>query len=519
MKKIGLDPRSMRHALRNLSESSCGLADVSDETAVLGHICRIAVATGEHSFAWIGLCDEGPGRTLRASAQAGEGSGFLGHARPDSSADEIRLGPTAAALQSGKTCLVADIRLEAEPSVWRSLALRSGFFSATAIPLRDEGRVAGVLSVYASRPGAFSANDVILLEKIAQDVSFGIRTLRRRSALRRAETQTPSPGILSENPRDGIFVMDERGLNYVNFAFEVLSGYSASELCGTGFDLVSIILPEPGVPPGETGQGSAKNSQAPLFLPELRLRTKDGYIRTVENNTLILPGPRRRILGLMRDITDRKQNESDLHQWRGMLDHTLGLIVQNIGRAFEAGDAFRTGHQLRVTELAQAIARELFLPRKQRQGLLVASLLHDIGLGAVPAEVLSKPGGLSVREIGLVKKHPTRGYELLKPVKFPWPVAQIVLQHHEQIDGSGYPDGLSADRILLEAKILRLADAVEAMSSPRAYRPALAPDRIMEEITRGRGVRFDGQAVEACRRLFETKGFRFPLPDGALSAG
>lgn len=518
MKTMGLDVWAIRRALKTLSETSRGLADLSDETAVLGHMCRIAVAAGEHAFAWIGLRDESTGRTLKSAAQAGEDSGFLDRTRPGPTTDETRLGPAAAALLSGQTCIVTDIRAEAEPSVWRELALRSGFSSAAAMPLSDEGRVLGVLSVYASRPGAFEANNIRLLEKIAQDISFGVRTLRRRSGLGRTEAEAHSSGVLTDDPRDGIFVMDECGLNYVNFNFEVITGYSASEVCGTGFDLTSIILPESEGASTEAGQSSPESRQALLFLPEFRLRTRDGYIKNIENNALILPGPQRRILGMMRDITDRKQNESDMNRLRDMLGNTLGVIAQNIGRAVEIRNTCRAGHQLRVTELAQAIARELFLPRERRQGLLLASLLHDIGLLAVPPEVLSKPGGLTDREIGLVRKHPERGYELLKPVEFPWPVAQIVLQHHEQIDGSGYPSGLSADRILLEAKILRLADTVEAMSSPRAYRPALAADEVMEEINKEHGRHFDGQVVEACRRLFSTKGFRFPLPDELLSA-
>jgi putative nucleotidyltransferase with HDIG domain len=177
--------------------------------------------------------------------------------------------------------------------------------------------------------------------------------------------------------------------------------------------------------------------------------------------------------------------------------------------AMELRDPYTAGHQRRVTELALAIAQEMGLSGEQLKGLQVASLLHDIGKGlVVPAEILSKPGQLTVWEMALIKIHPQAGYEVLKKVDFPWPVAEIVHQHHERLDGSGYPQGLKDKDILLEAKIIAVADVVEAMSSHRPYRPSLGTEKALEEIEAQKGVLYDPQVVEACLRVF-ARGFSF----------
>jgi len=171
-------------------------------------------------------------------------------------------------------------------------------------------------------------------------------------------------------------------------------------------------------------------------------------------------------------------------------------------------DPYTAGHQRRVAELASAIAKEMRLPKEKIEGIHMAGLIHDIGKIAVPAEILSKPSKLSKMEMDLIKAHSQVGYELLKEIDFPWPVANIVLQHHERLDGVGYPQGLKGDEILLEARILAVADVVEAMASHRPYRPALGLDAALDEIKQGKGKLYEPAAVDACLVLFE-KGFTF----------
>ena len=194
-----------------------------------------------------------------------------------------------------------------------------------------------------------------------------------------------------------------------------------------------------------------------------------------------------------------------LHQTTAeALDGTAGVV----GKAIEARDPYTSGHQQRVAQLATAIANEMSLSADQAEGLRIAAMLHDIGKISIPAETLSRPGKLSTVEYRLIQAHPQTGYDLLEAVPFPQPVAEIVLQHHERLDGSGYPRGLSAPELLLEARILAVSDVVEAMASHRPYRPALGIEVALAEIEKNKGTLYDAAAVEACLAVFRA-GFHF----------
>jgi len=191
------------------------------------------------------------------------------------------------------------------------------------------------------------------------------------------------------------------------------------------------------------------------------------------------------------------------------LSKVLDGTVMALSSLLEQRDPYTAGHQQRVSQLACAIGTEMGLPKDQVEGLRVAGILHDIGKICVPAEILSKPGRLSEIEFFLIQIHPQVGYDALKSVEFPWPIAQIVLQHHEKIDGSGYPTGASGGAILQEALILSVADVLEAVAYHRPYRPALGTDAAVAEISQKSGVHFAPEAVEACVSVFREKGFSF----------
>ena len=207
------------------------------------------------------------------------------------------------------------------------------------------------------------------------------------------------------------------------------------------------------------------------------------------------------------DITDRKKAEEERKKSTQKLIKAMGSTIEAIALTVEMRDMYTAGHQRRVTGLAIAIAEELKLPESTINGLRMAGIVHDIGKIQVPAEILNKPGRLSEVEFSMIKNHPRAAYEILKNIKFAWPVAQIVLQHHERLDGSGYPSGLSGDQILLETRILSVADVVEAMASHRPYRPALGIDKALEEITINKGILYDTEVVDACCRLFKEKKY------------
>ncbi|MCF8056217.1 MAG: HD-GYP domain-containing protein [Desulfocapsa sp.] len=180
----------------------------------------------------------------------------------------------------------------------------------------------------------------------------------------------------------------------------------------------------------------------------------------------------------------------------------------------EVRDPYTAGHQKRTTDLSLAIAKEMGLPEHETKGLQMAGLIHDMGKISVPGEILSKPGCLNNAELQLIQRHPQVAYDILNKIDFPWAVDQIVLQHHEKLDGSGYPQGLSGEDILLESRILCVADVVETMETHRPYRPSLGRDAALKEISTNRGILYDPEVVDACLRLFREKDFQYSLNAG-----
>lgn len=199
----------------------------------------------------------------------------------------------------------------------------------------------------------------------------------------------------------------------------------------------------------------------------------------------------------------------ELQQSYERLQKTIEDTIYTIGKIAETRDPYTSGHQKNVSQIATFIAQEMKLPQDKIEGIRIASLVHDIGKISLPAEILSKPSKLSEIEYGLIKNHSQIGYDILKSIEFSWPIAQIVLQHQERLNGSGYPQGLKGDDILLEAKIIAVADVIEAMSSHRPYRPALGINKALEEISINRGILYVPEVVDACIKLFKEKDFKF----------
>jgi response regulator RpfG family c-di-GMP phosphodiesterase len=226
------------------------------------------------------------------------------------------------------------------------------------------------------------------------------------------------------------------------------------------------------------------------------------------------------------ELLSRVRAHLELHQLRHHLsdmvhERTVQLVesekklkknlldsVAVLAAIVEMRDPYTAGQQRRVAEIAVAIANIMQLTQMQIEGVHLAGVVHDIGKIQVPAEILVKPGSLSDLEYMLIKAHSQNGYDLLKTVDYPWPIAQIVLQHHERLDGSGYPQGLKGDEILLEARIISVADVVESMTSPRPYRPSLGIDAALGEIERNRSIRYDPAVVDACCKLFREQGYK-----------
>jgi PAS domain S-box-containing protein/putative nucleotidyltransferase with HDIG domain len=215
------------------------------------------------------------------------------------------------------------------------------------------------------------------------------------------------------------------------------------------------------------------------------------------------------VITMARDIRQRKKTEDELQRSYYSLQKAMNSTITTMASLVELKDPYTAGHQVRVSKLACAIANELGLSVDQIDGIRASGLVHDIGKISIPSEILSKPGILNDTEFTMIKTHPSVGYEILKKIEFPWPVAQTVQQHHERLDGSGYPYGLSGDDINIEARIISIADIVEAMATHRPYRPALGINKALEEIIQYKGILYDPQAVDACIHLFNVKGFQF----------
>ncbi len=212
---------------------------------------------------------------------------------------------------------------------------------------------------------------------------------------------------------------------------------------------------------------------------------------------------------LFTDITESIIAEEKLKQSFEMLQKATGDIIQAMSSTSEMRDPYTAGHQRRVKELAVAIGEKMNISKEQLEGVKFAGIIHDIGKIAVPSDILSKPGRISKMEFEVIKSHSQVGYELLNKIEFPWPISKIVHQHHEHLDGSGYPNGLSGDDILMEARILAVADVVEAMTSHRPYRAALGINTALEEIDKHKHDQFDPTVVDACMSLFKEKKFEF----------
>ena len=246
--------------------------------------------------------------------------------------------------------------------------------------------------------------------------------------------------------------------------------------------------------------------------PEIVLWAKNGKKFSIEETDMPMSDGRHDSSGhvlVFRDISARRSAEKELRESWEKLNEALKGTIQAMALTIEIRDPYTAGHQRRVSKLSCAIAQDLAMSEFQVEGLRVAGDIHDIGKIYVPAEILSKPGQITAIEYGIIKTHPQVGYDILKTIKFPWPVAQIVLQHHERLDGSGYPLGLVGDLIFKEARILTVADIVEAMSSHRPYRPAQGIEKALAEVVQNKGRFYDVEAVDACVKLFQESRFQF----------
>ena len=373
-------------ALKTLSSGNLALVRATSEKALLKKVTKVIVEKGGYDLAVVDFATDDTEKRLDPVAWAGfKGRRYWiesltwGHSEHGNT-------PAGRAVREKTTQICRDISSEPFYDQWREAATAHGYVSNIALPLFNDGRIFGALSIYSSHAEPFDGEEVKLLEELSGDLAYGILSQRTRAAHEKHEA---------------------------------------------------------------------------------------------------------------------------------LLREGLEQTIQAIAATVEMRDPYTAGHQKRVAELATAIAREMGLGKEQTEGIRFAAVIHDLGKVHVPAEILSKPGKLTDLEYQLIQTHPQAGYDIIKDVRFPWPIADIILQHHERLDGSGYPQGLTGNEILLEARIIAVADTVEAISSHRPYRSALGMTVAMEEIRKGRGTYYDRDVVDACTRLCEKKGFSYSGDTGS----
>jgi PAS domain S-box-containing protein/putative nucleotidyltransferase with HDIG domain len=373
-------------------------------------------------------------------------------------------------------------------------------FNYLTVPVFSDSHIVAVAAV-ANKPTDYNATDVKQLTLMLEVVWKIVERQRASEALRlaAAKWRTTFDAI-----GDAVGLMDQEGnILQCNQAMADLAGKPFPEIIGRR---CWEVMHGTNGPIDDCPMVRMRQSHQ---REESVLSVGENWLKMAVDPILDEAGNLTGAVHLIADITQIKRAEAQVQHSLEKLKKALDGTVLAVANTVEMRDPYTAGHQRRVAQLAGAIAQEMGFPPERVEGMRVLGCLHDIGKIAIPAEILSKPGRLSLMEFTLIKDHPRVGYEIIKDIDFPFPVAEGILQHHERLDGSGYPRGISGSEIILEARILGVADVVEAMASHRPYRRALGIDQALEEISRNRGILYDPEVVDICKKLFIEKGFSF----------
>jgi len=509
------DAKIQRQTQLYVALSQCNEAIVrcTTEEELFPQICRIAVQFGGIKMAWIGLTDT---KTLvvRPAASFGDGAEYLGNIDISVDADSsFGSGPTGTAIRENQPFWCQDFQNDPVTVPWRERAARYGWAASGSLPLRSNGIVVGAFTLYSGEANSFDESARHLLIEMAEDISFALDNFARESQRRRTDERLRAAEEqfrgLVEQTIAGIYIIQNGKLVYVNPRCAEIIGHGLTdELIGTD---PLLWVADPGRSKVAEDMRRLLDGEAQSIAMDFGALRRDGVmIQIGANAARATHEGRPAIIGLLQDISEKKRAEEKIRRYVEQLKTALISTVEVATTLSEMRDPYTAGHSRRVAEIAVAIGAELGFDAHRQEGLQVAGHLHDIGKITIPSEILSKSGKLSAIEFQLVQGHVQVSYDVLKSVEFPWPVAEVALQHHERMDGSGYPRGLKGEAILLEARIMAVADVVEAMSSHRPYRPGLGIDMALAEIERGRGTVYNADAADACLRLFRESRYQMP---------
>ncbi len=505
--------RRLNTAYATLSQTNEAIVRIASQAELFPRICHIAVNTGGYLGARIGLFDDA-GALQSQDYSAGILDAYFQRIdiRTDPALPEGH-GPIAIALRENRPVFCDDFLTDPTTAPWHDLAREFGIRASAALPLRRRNFVIGALMLYSAEANTFNAQTCALLEEMAKDISFALENYDREALRRQAEADLRESEqlfrcVVQQNIV-AIFMVGSNGrMVFANPRICEILGYAPGELDRR--EVLQLVAEPDRADVAEMMRKVATGETEAVERNFICLR-KDGSLADVgARATRVLLDNKPVLLAVAQDIGERKKAQEEILRHVKQLERSMLATVEAVSAMVEMRDPYTAGHERRVGELAAALGSEMGLPEESVTGLRMTGLVHDIGKISVPAEILSKPGRLSEIEFELIKNHPRSGYDILKGVEFPWPLLEIILQHHERMDGSGYPQHLKGDLIILEARIMAVADVVESMASHRPYRQALGIDKALEEIEQNSGRLYDPLVASACLRLFREKGYKLP---------
>jgi PAS domain S-box-containing protein len=514
LRRAEQEMQRLNRALRTLSRCNMTLVHACDEQTLMNDICRTLIDSGGYRFAWIGYTSADVGDRIFPVAWAGHEQEFIDTIDLSWAEESSGLNPAGYAIRNREPYIAHDIAAMPDAyRTWRESALKQGYVSVVALPLISEGDVFGAFVLVSAEPDAFDERELALLVELSGDLAFGIRTLRTREEHRRAEqaliaTEKRYEDLYEKAPNGYLSISREDGtLMQFNQALCEMLGYERAMMREkTIFDLCAPVAH--GRPLAEKlfkrfAQGAGtRNAELQMLHADGHLVWVSVSLDSVKDEHEIV----RECRASITDITARKQAEAEQQRFAVKLQTSLLQTIEAIALTIEKRDPYTAGHQERVAQLAVKIGECMGLDAHRLKGLHLGAMIHDIGKISIPAEILNRPGMLEPQLFNFLKTHPRTGHDIIKGIDFPWPLADMVLHHHEYLDGSGYPDGLKGDEISLESRILVVADVVEAMASHRPYRPARGKERALREIEEGKATLYDPEVVDCCLKIFREQG-------------
>ncbi|MGA2780761.1 MAG: HD domain-containing phosphohydrolase [Smithella sp.] len=429
-------------------------------------------------------------------------------------------GVAVNAFKNQKPILVNDISEIANDLSAKSIDFvrAMGAQSFIVVPIVYKGESIGIMMVdNVQSKKQLGQTEMSLLMGIAPQIGISINNAISYQKIKESEARFRS---LSENAPDIIYTLGINGeFTYVNPAIETILGYRPEEIIGKHF--INIARKEE-IATYIKAFKQVRDRKQTIKEEIGTLLHKDGterYFSLSGAPNFDSEGNFIGLVGTFKNLTDIRRSEAELKKSLEKLQSAMSSTIDAISLIVESRDPYTAGHQRRVAKLAVAIAEKLGLSEEKIEFIRMGSLIHDIGKIYIPASILTKPSRLSDLEFAMMKTHPTVGYKILNKVDFIPVIVDIVYQHHERIDGSGYPLGISGDKIFLESRIVAVADTVEAIASNRPYRPARGIAFALEEIKKQRGLGLDARVVDTCLDLFEKQGFEFKQDDAELDIG